>query len=126
VTVTGGPQLQRAAHRHLAALSRRAADPSSDEPYPRPAEIGNCADTPPAPERAEPRTKKGTVRTAEATRARRPTSPKFGIVRDLLLKNVMTGKCADVPGNGKGTPGGPVVQHACRKTAKDTSAGTSW
>jgi hypothetical protein len=109
----------------LTAQTRQVPTPAPTPPYavpgvtttPAPASKPTPA---PTPEPAEPRTKKkGTVRMAEATRARRPTSPKFSTARDLLLRNVMTGQCADVPGNGKGTPGGAVVQAICRKTAQD-------
>jgi len=113
----------------LAAQTRQALTPASPPPYavpgvtttptpvPAPASKPTLA---PTSEPAEPRTKKkGTVRVAEAPGARRPTSLKFSTARDLLLVNVMTGKCADLPGNGKGRLDGPVVQHTCRKTAKD-------
>src|SRR4051812_38759281 len=113
----------------LAAQTRQALTPASPPPYavpgvtttptpvPAPASKPTLA---PTSEPAEPRTKKkGTVRVAEAPGARRPTSLKLSTARDLLLVNVMTGKCADLPGNGKGRLDGPVVQHTCRKTAKD-------
>jgi hypothetical protein len=55
----------------------------------------------------------------ETKGARKPTGPKFSTVRDVLLLNILTGQCADVPGNDEGRPDGPVVQHTCRKTAED-------
>jgi hypothetical protein len=39
--------------------------------------------------------------------------------QSVLLRNVRTGKCADVPGFGPGTPDGPVNQYTCDGTARD-------
>ncbi|MFF2852340.1 RICIN domain-containing protein [Streptomyces sp. NPDC058001] len=38
---------------------------------------------------------------------------------NVLLKSIETGKCADIPGFGKGTVDGPVRQYDCRPTTQD-------
>jgi len=111
----------------LTAQNRQVAASAPTPPYAVPGVTTTPAPAPakkPTPtqtaEPAEPKAKKkGTVRVAEAGKARRPTSSKFSTARKLQLRNVMTGQCADVPYDGKGTPGGAVVQYTCHKTAKD-------
>ncbi|MCY0941817.1 RICIN domain-containing protein [Streptomyces antarcticus] len=48
-----------------------------------------------------------------------PQSANFATVRNVPLKNAMTGMCADVPNYGKGTVDGPVNQFTCNTTAAD-------
>lgn len=111
----------RARELALTARAGQAPTPAPTSPYAVPWGTRTPSSKPtPAPKPAEPGTKeKRTVLKAKSTRERRPTSPKFSTVRDQLLMNVMTGKCVDVPGNGKGTLNGPVVQHTCRAMAQD-------
>jgi hypothetical protein len=45
-----------------------------------------------------------------------PTGPKFSTVTRLLIKNVMTGLCADVPGYGNGGLTTPINQFTCRRS----------
>lgn len=70
-------------------------------------------------EKKKEKKKQQTADKAETKSARQPTGQRFSTTRDVLLLNVLTGKCADVPGNGNGTPNGAVVQHTCRATAED-------
>jgi hypothetical protein len=46
-------------------------------------------------------------------------SAKFSTVTGLLIKNVMTGLCVDIPGYGKGKVDGPVEQHTCNGSSSD-------
>ncbi|GAB2856153.1 hypothetical protein GCM10027176_68100 [Actinoallomurus bryophytorum] len=111
----------------LTARAGQAPTPAPTSPYAMPWGTTTPSSKPPAspalpaPKPAEPGTKekKRTVFKAESKGGRRPAGPKFSTARDLLLMNVVTGKCADVPGNGDGTMNGPVVQHTCRATAQD-------
>jgi hypothetical protein len=73
----------------------------------------------PTAKKKEKQKQQQTADKAETKSARQPTGPRFSTVRDVLLLNVLTGECADVPGNGKGTPDGAVEQYACHKTAED-------
>ncbi|WP_320773327.1 RICIN domain-containing protein [Streptomyces sp. CRN 30] len=45
-----------------------------------------------------------------------PQGANFSTVTKVMLKNVMTGLCADVPGYGKGTVNGEVHQFTCNRT----------
>ncbi|MFB8775241.1 RICIN domain-containing protein [Streptomyces broussonetiae] len=60
-----------------------------------------------------PKRKTQTVRT---TGPYVPQGADFRTTARLLVKNVMTGMCVDVPGYGKGTPDGPVNQFPCART----------
>jgi Ricin-type beta-trefoil lectin domain len=71
---------------------------------------------------AAPREAKGAVTTSKrhvAVAAGRPTGPRFATVTRLLLKNVMTGLCADVPGYGDGDLDTPVQQFTCDGSSHD-------
>jgi hypothetical protein len=107
----------------LRAQTGQAPSPALSSPAPPIATSPSPKPTPTVTlfqESTEPKAeKKQTAHETGAKGARRPTSPKLSTTRDVLLQNVMTGKCADVPGNGKGSSGGAVVQHTCRKTAED-------
>jgi hypothetical protein len=48
-----------------------------------------------------------------------PAGPRFATVTRLLLKNVMTGLCADIPGHGDGDLQGPVQQFTCNGSSRD-------
>ncbi|OLT33100.1 hypothetical protein BJF79_35190 [Actinomadura sp. CNU-125] len=52
-------------------------------------------------------------------RLKGPTGPNFSTTTGLLLRNVMTGLCADVPGGGKGQHEGPVEQFTCNGSAEE-------
>lgn len=45
-----------------------------------------------------------------------PQGANFRTTSEVLIKNVMTGLCVDVPNYGKGTVDGPVNQFTCRRT----------
>ncbi|MDN3354821.1 RICIN domain-containing protein [Actinomadura sp. DC4] len=47
-----------------------------------------------------------------------PTGPRFATTTRLLLKNVMTGLCADIPGNGDGDPQDPLQQFTCNGSSR--------
>lgn len=105
----------------LTAQTGQAPSPALSSPAPpiatsSPKPIPTVTLLPESEPKAE---KKQTARETETKGARRPTGSTFSTTRDVLLQNVMTGKCADLPGNGKGSSGGAVVQHTCRKTAGD-------
>ncbi|MCO5994334.1 RICIN domain-containing protein [Actinoallomurus rhizosphaericola] len=53
---------------------------------------------------------------AAGSGGRGPTGPKFSTTTRLLIKNTMTGLCADVPGYGKGTNDGPINQFTCSRS----------
>ncbi|MER5874117.1 RICIN domain-containing protein, partial [Streptomyces sp. NPDC002044] len=85
-----------------------------------------------APETAKPAPKKETVAAPVAKPVTKPVakpaaraggalpqSANFATVRNVPLKNAMTGMCADVPNYGKGTVDGPVNQFTCNTTAAD-------
>jgi hypothetical protein len=48
-----------------------------------------------------------------------PAGPRFATVTRLLLKNLMTGLCADIPGHGDGDLQGPVQQFTCNGSSRD-------
>jgi hypothetical protein len=48
-----------------------------------------------------------------------PTGPRFATVTHLLVKNVMTGLCADIPGRGKGDLQTPIQQSGCTGSSGD-------
>ncbi|GLZ16337.1 hypothetical protein Acsp04_65720 [Actinomadura sp. NBRC 104425] len=54
-----------------------------------------------------------------AATSRFPTGPKFSTTTNVLIRNVMTGLCADVPGYGNGKLDGPVEQYNCDGTKND-------
>ncbi|MER6522939.1 RICIN domain-containing protein [Streptomyces sp. NPDC001553] len=122
------------------AQERRAAPVNADAPAP--GAVKQVADAAPgkdsapdankAPEPAKPAAapKKETpaqpapkkkVAAKPTTRAggALPQSANFATVRNVPLKNAMTGMCADVPNYGKGTVDGPVNQFTCDTTAGD-------
>ncbi|OLT19605.1 hypothetical protein BJF79_47695 [Actinomadura sp. CNU-125] len=72
-----------------------------------------------APAAVPKRTTSGPKTVKRATGSRFPTGPNFSTTTKVLLHNVMTGLCADVPGFGKGKVDGPVEQFACDGSAKD-------
>ncbi|MBE1533997.1 RICIN domain-containing protein [Actinomadura algeriensis] len=110
------------------ALNQRA-DPVAVPPSPSPspgesspspsaspggASRGEAAAAPrPSEDEAKPKAAK------RAPTSRFPTGPNFSTTTDVLLRNVMTGLCADVPKFGKGRPNGPVEQFRCDGTTKD-------
>lgn len=113
----GGPRTEPVAGRDPAAPA-----PAVSRPTPTP--------TPTKTRRKKPKavvTK--TVRPSGGTRAPRtrpareksrlPVGPKFSTVTHVMLRNVMTGLCADVPGTGKGKADGPVQVDECNGTARD-------
>jgi hypothetical protein len=54
-----------------------------------------------------------------AAGSRLPTGPKFGTVTNVLINNVMTGLCADVPGYGKGGGSTAIQQFSCDGSSND-------
>jgi hypothetical protein len=80
----------------------------------------------PAPGKTSPSAKPSTSPSASAkpsARAGQPpvkasdaTKPSYG---PFFISNHATKMCVDLPGGGAGTPGGPVEQFACDKTAAD-------
>lgn len=142
------PALAVPRQKEAPARERRAAPLTADAPAPGEVEqVADAApgkDTAPdankAPEPAKPAPKKETppqpapkketppqpapkkkVAAKPATRAggALPQSANFTTVRNVPLKNAMTGMCADVPNYGKGTVDGPVNQFTCNTTAGD-------
>lgn len=92
-----------------APAEEKKAAPVEEKKAPEPAK--------PAPKK-EPAAKpvaKPTVRAGGAL----PQSANFSTVRNVPLKNAMTGMCADVPNYGKGTVDGPVNQFTCNTTTGD-------
>ncbi len=62
----------------------------------------------------------------EGTEVKKRATPRKLLVaadpsnsKHVMLRNVLTGLCADVPGYGKGQVGGPVNQFDCEKSAGD-------
>ncbi|WP_262403287.1 RICIN domain-containing protein, partial [Actinomadura sp. CNU-125] len=110
-----------------AATSRRLTDPV-EKPSPSPS-AGKPSASPSArakPEggaeaaRVEPRSPTPKAEVARGgPKSRFPTGPNFQTTTDVLLRNVVTGLCADVPGFGKGTEDGPVEQYRCTRSTKD-------
>ncbi|HEY0540155.1 MAG TPA: RICIN domain-containing protein, partial [Actinoallomurus sp.] len=79
---------------------------------------------------ASPKTKKGKSKAkngsaagaaalAHSSRSRVPTGPKFSTVTRVLLHNVMTGLCADVPGNDNGGSNTAIGQYTCNGASND-------
>jgi hypothetical protein len=74
------------------------------------------------PKKKKKKDEKGAVTASKrhvAVAAGTPTGPKFATVTRLLLKNVMTGLCADVPGYGDGDLDTPVQQFRNYASHKD-------
>ncbi|MEU3185089.1 RICIN domain-containing protein [Streptomyces sp. NPDC006923] len=65
------------------------------------------------------KTRAKTVRALSSTGGVLPTSANFATVTGVLLKNTMTGLCADVPNYGKGKLNGPVNQFYCDRSSND-------
>jgi hypothetical protein len=61
----------------------------------------------------------GAATLAHSARSRVPTGPKFSTVTRVLLHNVMTGLCADVPGYGNGGGNVAINQFTCDGTSND-------
>jgi hypothetical protein len=61
----------------------------------------------------------GPATSAHSGGSRLPTGPKFSTVTRLLLHNVMTGLCADVPNYGNGQASGPINEFTCDGTSND-------
>jgi hypothetical protein len=87
-----------------------SASPSRTSPSPsrRPAREPAAA-----PRRESPTVKAGKRRAT----SRFPTGPNFSTTTGVLIRNVMTGLCVDVPGKGK--EDGPVEQYNCDGSAND-------
>jgi soluble lytic murein transglycosylase-like protein len=66
--------------------------------------------TPPATATSSARAGRPPAKAADATKS------SYG---PFFIANHATKMCVDLPGNGAGTPGGPVLQNACNKTAAD-------
>lgn len=92
-----------------APVEEKKAAPVEEKKTPEPAK--------PAPKQ-EPAAKPVAKPAARAGGAL-PQSANFGTVRNVPLKNAMTGMCADVPNYGKGTVDGPVNQFTCNTTTAD-------
>ncbi|GGU93152.1 hypothetical protein GCM10010260_29990 [Streptomyces filipinensis] len=58
----------------------------------------------------------GTSTLPRGTRRVTPTATTYG---PYLVKNVVTGKCIDIPGYGAGTVNGPVNEYTCNGTSGD-------
>ncbi|TDD86870.1 hypothetical protein E1293_09020 [Actinomadura darangshiensis] len=106
-----------------AALNQRAT-PAVAVPAPSASPSGTSASPSRSPRRepvAAPRRTSATPRakTKRAAKSRFPTGPKFSTTTGVLLRNVMTGLCADLPGAGKGQEQGRVEQGTCDRSTKD-------
>ncbi|GAB2830133.1 hypothetical protein GCM10027176_38220 [Actinoallomurus bryophytorum] len=74
------------------------------------------------PKKPKKKDKKGAVpasRRHAAVVSGPPTGPRFATVTRLLLKNVMTGLCADIPGYGDGHMKTPLQQFTCSGSSHD-------
>lgn len=56
---------------------------------------------------------------ASVRKAQAAKGVQIGGRRRVLIRNVLTGMCVDVPGYGKGKSGGPVQQHTCSRSTGD-------
>ncbi|GGV14072.1 hypothetical protein GCM10010182_38230 [Actinomadura cremea] len=110
-----------------AALNQRAA-PVAVPTTPGASPSGTFGAPSPSPTRsprrepvaAPPRTSAAPqAKTKRAAESRFPTGPNFSTTTNVLVRTVMTGLCADLPGPGMGTEQGPVEQSTCDGSAKD-------
>ncbi|MDH2393683.1 RICIN domain-containing protein [Streptomyces sp. HNM0663] len=131
----GGPGAAQGAGRYAAVPPSTSASPStststsaspSDSPSapsegtPRqqakaPARPPASSTTPAAEPSGSPSRKAGAA-AGSATGRSLPQGATFRTVTDVLIKNVMTGMCVDIPNYGKGALDGPVNQFPCART----------
>lgn len=97
-----------------ASKEQPETDPAARK-APEPAKPAPKKETPAQPAPKQKVAAKPTTRAGGAL----PQSANFGTVRNVPLKNAMTGMCADVPNYGKGTVDGPVNQFTCNTTTGD-------
>ncbi|TDD86871.1 hypothetical protein E1293_09025 [Actinomadura darangshiensis] len=105
-----------------AALKQQADPAAKPPPSPSPSRTSASPSTRVKPEggAAAPRSRAPKAKAAKGRpKSRFPTGPKFSTTTGVLLRNVMTGLCADVPGFGKGKEDGPVEQFSCDGSTKD-------
>jgi cytoskeletal protein RodZ len=57
---------------------------------------------------------KAKAKAAAKTRSAAATGVQFSTRTDVLLHNVMTGKCVDLPAEGNGRQEGPIQQYTCK------------
>ncbi|MFF7649526.1 RICIN domain-containing protein [Streptomyces sp. NPDC007983] len=102
--------------------------PSADKPSSKAKEKSEAKDKAPESE-AKPSqspTKKGQEGSRTVPKKDTKASPKRAVVpidysnkKNVLLKNAVTGKCADIPDYGKGKVDGPIQQYDCDGTDAD-------
>lgn len=121
---------KEAAQKEAQPAPRSGGERPADEPSTTPnaapkgapkAETSKRAERPAAPrakkDPAAPPAKKARTRVAKGNGL--PQGANFRTVKGVVLKNRMTGMCADVPGYGMGALDGPVNQFTCDGSSKD-------
>lgn len=107
--------------RRQAALHQRA-QPFATSPTPTPSPTRTSPKPKPKPPSSSPAPRKLADSKPTAKRKKRsrfPTGPNFSTTTGVLLRNVMTGMCLDVPGGGEGAPGDKVQQDPCTRSTAD-------
>ncbi|MEV5711017.1 RICIN domain-containing protein [Actinoallomurus sp. NPDC052274] len=110
------PSDDRAARR-LQLLAAQQGGETAPYIAPRPAKSSAPSPTSASPKAVHSR--RSTPRTAPGNAAALPNNAGSSAASGVLLKNVMTGMCVDVPGFGKGTIDGKVQQHTCDGSSAD-------
>lgn len=73
----------------------------------------------PSPAKKEPEVKPSPKASKKASPKKAVTAIDYSNKKNVLLKNVVTGKCADIPYYGKGRVDGPIRQYDCDGTDAD-------
>jgi Ricin-type beta-trefoil lectin domain len=102
--------------RHLAALAAQ----QGGETAPRMPRVVYKNPKKAAPKTAKAKAKASAhARVRAAAASRLPTGPNFGSVTDVLIRNVLTGMCADIPGIGPGKGFTPIQEYRCNGSTVD-------
>ncbi|MEU1800367.1 RICIN domain-containing protein [Streptomyces sp. NPDC019937] len=102
------------------------APKSPDKPKPTPEDKSKAPKSPAKPSPSAAEKQKEEKKSAPAPKKSKKVSPKravapvdFSNKKNVLLRNAVTGKCADIPGYGKGEVDGKIQQYDCDGTSAD-------
>ena len=101
---------------HVSSLAQDNTDAAAATSLPTPSSPAATPSVTPTPTQGQTQAAGGGGGGPSATPKAKAKQPGY---RRVLLQNGTTGKCVDLPGNDRGTSGGPVNQYTCNGSGDD-------